>query len=583
MTSQYAGGRSRPHLILNNTQLEALKQGGSEAQREALKQVRLACDAGLLTEPVPESLIGTRYEVRWWSVELDVIREYLQSILNFALGALVFEDERYLTRAKRELLALCGWSRWIGGDHDRPDALGFALETGEACLAVGLGYDWLYPYFSSEERTLVRDGLIRNGLEPYRRAVLENSERAWWCEVEHNWNTVCHGGATVGALALLDEYPHARELVDAARHYIPRFTDHLGTDGGWSEGTGYWAYGVGYLVWYGLALRSAQGDGWVFEVPGLAHTGDFFLAFCPNGEGSGFGDVSAGPMTAGRLSLLSILGHEFGRPEYHWYKQRFGGYGPLDVLSVNDNASPPPSKSLWVFESVGWAALTSDLGDPDQCYLALKSGDLRANHAHNDLNSFVLWAYSEKLIVNLAHGAYTAEYFEHSNRERIYQTSTRAHNTLLIDGQGQSSDAHGQITHATAEEGVVSLVAECGTAYQNASRVERRVSLLHGEFFTLRDEVEAPQPVTVSSLLHTFGEVELTGHGFLITQGAVRLEVQVEAPECFELSVTRRLIQDGFYAGREERVLCVEAREMQRHHLIILALLPSKLASVEGG
>ncbi len=77
----------------------------------------------------------------------------------------------------------------------------------------------------------------------------------------HNWNQVCNGGLTIGALAIGDEEPelcgkilhHALTSVQLAmRSYAP--------DGGWGEGPGYWGYATSYNVTMLACLESAAGQ-----------------------------------------------------------------------------------------------------------------------------------------------------------------------------------------------------------------------------------------------------------------------------------------------------------------------------------
>lgn len=67
-------------------------------------------------------------------------------------------------------------------------------------------------------------------------------------------------------------------------------------------------------------------------------------------------------------------------------------------------------------------------------YMAFDGGPYGAHHQHEDKLSFWLAAYGRSLIVDP--GRYL---YDNKTPFRAYLMSTRAHNTILVDGQGQSS------------------------------------------------------------------------------------------------------------------------------------------------
>jgi hypothetical protein len=78
-----------------------------------------------------------------------------------------------------------------------------------------------------------------------------------WYTAKHNWNTVCNGGAVVLALALRDESELAAQVLEKAASAMAPYWNHIGDDGGWDEGTGYWTYGHRYALIAAEALRRA--------------------------------------------------------------------------------------------------------------------------------------------------------------------------------------------------------------------------------------------------------------------------------------------------------------------------------------
>lgn len=560
--------------------LTGIGQGKEKPQASLLRQLEKECNRLLQTVPVPENLEGTSYNPGGWAVELDVIRLYSRNIQSLSLGCRFLDEEKYLPRAKQELLALCGWGSWIGRTHNKPEARGFALETGEACFAAAIGYDWLYSSLSETEREIVRGALISKGLRPYENAVL-GDETAWWTEKEHNWNPVCHGGAACAALALIGEYESVLPILAAAKKYMPHFTSRIQKDGAWDEGTGYWAYGMTYLLYYGLCLNDATGDDYVLQIPGLEATGDFFVYLNPNGEGSGFSDVST--LTCREhengLALLHILAAIYDKPLYRWLKERYCGFDPMDLLFAERTAADPPTEmdNVKVFESIQWAVMTTGLTDKEQIYVSLRSGDLAANHSHQDLNSFVLWALGEKFIVELDKGEYTEHYFDPEYRERIYPISTRAHNTILIGYKGQIAGSIGNIIHACSQDTAMSISSDCSSAYEQTNRFTRTITIRDRQSVTLVDDIRLKTPQELCSLLHTFGEAEAAPDGFVIRQNGKQLKIVAEEPERFDFAVTDNVLLEGKYKGKTEKVLSLRGKEPAMEWKVKLDMIPSAI------
>ena len=69
--------------------------------------------------------------------------------------------------------------------------------------------------------------------------------------------------------------------------------------------------------------------------------------------------------------------------------------------------------------------------DRDATYLLMDAGPLGTAHQHEDKLHFVLWAHGRQLVLDPGNYSYDA------SRWRRYVLSTAAHNTVLVDGEGQ--------------------------------------------------------------------------------------------------------------------------------------------------
>ena len=153
----------------------------------------------MLDEPtVAYKLIGPRL--------LAQSRRCLERVYTLGLLYRLDGDKRFAERAKHELFAAAAFKDWNPSHF---------LDVAEMTHAFGIGYDWLFDALSAEERATLRTAIIEKGLKPSFVDTLPNGARGynWWLRVTHNWNQVCNGGLTVGALAIADEEPELAERV----------------------------------------------------------------------------------------------------------------------------------------------------------------------------------------------------------------------------------------------------------------------------------------------------------------------------------------------------------------------------------
>eukprot|EP01031_Cornospumella_fuschlensis_P016164 gene16164-biopygen13632 len=68
--------------------------------------------------------------------------------------------------------------------------------------ACAIGYDWFYHYWTQARRDIIRTAIITKGLTPGLAEYTNNV--GWQRPIGNNWNPVCNGGLSIGALAVGD-------------------------------------------------------------------------------------------------------------------------------------------------------------------------------------------------------------------------------------------------------------------------------------------------------------------------------------------------------------------------------------------
>ena len=121
----------------------------------ALQQRVFDYAAEVLDQPVLERVkLGKRL--------LAVSREAVKRIFYLSYTYRITGDTRMADRAIREMEAVCGFVDW--------NPLHF-LDVGEMCLAVSIGYDWLYDRIPEGTREQIRKALVNKGFEATRSPV----------------------------------------------------------------------------------------------------------------------------------------------------------------------------------------------------------------------------------------------------------------------------------------------------------------------------------------------------------------------------------------------------------------------------
>ena len=433
-------------------------------------------------------------------------------------------NKQYAERARKEMLAAAAFPDWNPSHF---------LDTAEMSAALGLGYDWLFGFLSAEDKSAVRGAIVQKGLRPGLEAI---EKGAWWAKSAYNWNQVCHGGLTVGALAIAEDEPAlAERMVRHAVAGVPRAMASFKPDGGWGEGPGYWGYTTQYTVYLIAALESALGsDFGLKSSPGFSEAGFFRMHTTgPTGRCYNFADAGA---SAGKAPQMFWLARAFGQPAFAAHElavagqrgdqwQLFwgaGAAGPQDLAAAPTDA---------VFRGVHVALFRSAWNDDQAFFVGFKGGDNAVNHGHLDLGSFVLDALGKRWAEDLGRDDYNLPAYFGAQRWTYYRLRTEGHNTLMLGGENQNTKAVAPIVAFLSSPARSFAVADLSAAYQpKARKVFRGVALLNKQRVLVQDEFEFSQPAELIWQMHTLAKVETKEGMALLSSDSARLAARILAP-----------------------------------------------------
>lgn len=282
-----------------------------------------------------------------------------------------------------------------------------------------------------------------------------------------NWNCVCNGGLTIGALAILgdDTTGVASDLlghtVDNAKENCARGPS---TDGTWSETPNYWYFGTTGHAEMASALLTATGSDYGlldtnedFELTGHSHIYHY-------GPTSLFDYGDHGPNKfSATANCMFLYADHYNRPAYALFqREQADAAEPWSMFWYN----PATRGAFWngadldQFFDDGldqWAAMRSSWTDINALFVAIKAGRNQGHQTHNDLDAgdFVLDALGTRWAGELGSGdyrspAYFASEAQDAQRWLYYRKMTEGQNTILINQANQNVLAAPSVRHETS-------------------------------------------------------------------------------------------------------------------------------------
>ncbi len=425
------------------------------------------------------------------------------------------------------------------------------LDTAEMTHACAIGYDWFYHYWDSTRRSTLRTAIINKGLNA---GLSQYTANVGWSQSDgNNWNQVCNGGLTMGALAVGTESEALVEnILNRAINSTRPCWKHFTTDNGaWYEGPGYW----GYTTEYGIRMLAALE--WVLG-------SDFGIGATQNVSESGFAPIlslgtsnvifnyaDSGAGGASRGPVFQWMARRYGLPVYDWWNNQGGG-GALDALWWNDSTTSPESagqqpdmafhgESGTVFNPQEMVTMRGRWNDSRATFVGVKAGQMGADHGNLDAGTFVIDALGKRWFHDLGSDNYALpNYFNDTSsstavdRWDYYRMRPEGQNTLSINPDGNA----GMILNAVAP--LLSYQSETGgtgsfvihdltPVYSGMTRVWRGTRLMGARNQVLvQDEIQAGTGKTMWWFAHyTYPATTVTldpdGTGAMLTQGAERL------------------------------------------------------------
>jgi oligo-alginate lyase len=376
--------------------------------------------------------------------------------MGLTLGLLyqLTDEKRYAEKLRSALLYYAGYVNWGGGPAlaQRVPPWHSVLETTEFSFGYSAGYDALSEFLAAEDRKAIAEAMVRMAVEPILNDWILPAKRIHsFDSMGHNWWGVCVTGAGLCALALLGDDARAQAWIDAVDAGFAQWFDYNGNvvqnrmptferSGASYEGVNYTNYGVSQYLHYRLAWQNTFPDRKAPSIESLNQIATYFLqTLYPTSSGFltvNFDDAPPSVDVTETLLLLAACG--FTNPDAARYLAHVHTHPQGTLLSLLRQSSTPQhvaqgeAPDSCVYGRMGWATMRSSW-ENDATFLAMKSG-YTWNHAHADAGTFVLFKNGKPLVIDSGTCKYSRPEYT------TYYRTSRAHNVILFNGQGQPQE-----------------------------------------------------------------------------------------------------------------------------------------------
>lgn len=527
-----------PRLLLLKGEEASLKKAiKNDKVWNALHNAMLQeCDSIIAKAPLERIQIGRRL--------LSVSREAIGRIFFLSYAYRLTGDKKHLQRAEKELLAISGFNDWNPSHF---------LDVAEMTMAASIGYDWLFDDLSPETKAVVKEAILKKGIEPSL-----NPKHNGWLRAEHNWNQVCNAGMTYGALATFEDHEElSRSIVNRALRSITIPMKDYNPDGAYPEGYSYWGYGTTFNVMFLSAVEKAFGTDFGLRTgsAGFLKTGGYLENMTgPSGKPFNYSDAGdngelqpAMFWFAARAKDPSLLWVERSRlmaadPKSH-VKNRLLPAIMLWSGNTGINSITQPKSLMWTGRGkMPVALMRSSWTEPNAIWVGFKGGTVGANHAHMDVGSFVMEADGVRWAMDFGMQGYESleskgiQLFgrtQDAQRWTVFRLTNLVHNTLTANGQHQRVTGSAPFLRTSFDPAFMQATTDMSEVYKGAlAKAVRGMAIVDKKYVVVRDEVQARDTATVVRwTMLTPANVKITGSNTAeLTRNGKRLLLHVAEP-----------------------------------------------------
>lgn len=410
-------------------------------------------------------------------------------ICDLAMVGYINKDIRYINKAIEFMINSSN-----AYSAENYDSMNGDIGLGDGAHAYAVGYDWLYPFMTDEQRKQIEDEL--DDLIEKLYAILSKADSITLPAISSNHASVSAGGMGLAALVRGNE-----EAIELANDIMVEYYKTSADPKGFSlEGISYYCYGLLGAATYNAAVERLESVDLLEEVPTYQSTLDAIQYYTrPSGKGYiQIGDSGAGVTPAG--GVMYLIG-KYKNSTALWNYLRFVGdngdrtYGdasegsgasiPYVLIFADTSISPqePDELSHGIEYESGFISMRDGWGEDSSLMTFTSSAVPHRGHNQRDENSFTFYAYGEDFLIDPGYDP----------------TETSSHNAVLINGSGQSVpgdkyDIYGRVVDCVLYDEIAYVKGDASKTYPlqpDVSGAYREVLYRGGSnpYMVVRDDI----------------------------------------------------------------------------------------------
>ena len=516
------------------------------------------CDK-IISAPVLERIVEGRRL-------LGVSREALRRIFYLSYASRLTGQAKYAERAEKEIVAVSAFSDWNPSHF---------LDVAEMTMAVAIGYDWLFDKLSPATRDSAKKAILQKGID----ASL-SSRNNGWLRSANNWNQVCNGGMTYGALAVFEETPElSKMIIDRAIESIKVSMAVYGPDGAYPEGYGYWDYGTSFNAMFLSAIEKLwKSDYELVKISGFTQSATY-LAHMLGATGDSYNYADAGKggtmmptmfWFAARNNDKTVLWDQrkFLESDRKFTRDRLLPAIMIWGSGIRMSDVSPPTAKTWVGGGITPVALMrTSWTDPNAIYVGFKGGRASSSHAHMDAGSFILEANGVRWANDFGMQDYHSlesvgvdlwNMEQNSQRWQVFRYNNFAHNTLSVNNQLHVVGGASDFISKGTTPAFMNAVLDLSKVFANQLADSRRgVAIVNEQYVVVRDEIKTTnQETTIRWTMLTTADVKIKGKNAIeLRQNGKQLTLQVMEPAIVTMKTWTTVSPNAFDASNEGTIL----------------------------
>jgi len=460
-----------------------------------------------------------------------------------ALVQLLDPSQAYQKTFEKHFWAIMNWKEWDEWIDGKGKGPGGDLGIAQALIALSACYDWQYQNFTSEEREVINNKLIRIAHHFYKDYNRFHTESFAIMNCNHGTNVYAALSAVLyGADGI--SYDYKKEWTDCLTHKYETLTKQMNSnmsDGFSDEGATYFMFQLKtYVQWFELRRNALEkGYGKPYEdLDWFKNASTYCMYSILPGGSDNFGGLAryadANPKFWGNpYSVFPALAKNLKDPIAQWLSS------DLDLKEVelwradkktakdqNQKSNYDVWRYIWknasvpsvdlktlpnshFFEDAGMFVWRSSW-ENNASYFTIKSGQHYQGHGQPDDGQFMLHRAGVPYIIDMGYS---------------HPKFTNEHNVLLVNGKGQVGDGDvwskfGEYPGNKAIWGKTNVLVNTGNQQRSdyfnlmsdpsnmyplkeLKYWHREVLGING-MFLLRDDMEANEDVDFELLLHSY-------------------------------------------------------------------------------